>query len=147
LLTVWPGVGYDLLVWGTLEMQMAIICASAPAMKGFFSGLAQTVSVRYGSRTRHTERINSYPLTSKNSPGTGTGSGTGDLLQREEHLYNEKWDDADLEPWNSGKTSHEMLTVPGRKARVQDGGMLITETFGVEKGSDPYAKERRILGI
>jgi hypothetical protein len=151
-------------------MQMAIICASAPAMKGFSSGIAQTVSGRYGSRTKNTDRSNSFPLaSSKNSPGIG--SGTRDLLHREghvrrpenvysqehlrceehlyseEHSYHDKWTESDMEPWNSGKTSHEMLTVPGKRARVQDGGILITETFSVDQRSDPYAKERRILGI
>jgi hypothetical protein len=181
------GVGYDLLVWALLEMEIAIICASAPAMKGFFSGLSKTVSNRYGSHTRNTDRSNSFPLTSKLSPPR-TGSGTADLIQRdgqfitlhetlrgdeylhaqdpwtqpkytEEPKYNEepyyrgKWADSDLhsqtEPWNEGKTSQEILTTPGRRARVQDGGILITETFSVERAGerDPYAKERRVLGI
>jgi hypothetical protein len=181
-------------------MEMAIICASAPAMKGFFSGLSQTVSNRYGSRTRNTDRSNSFPLSSKISP-LRTGSGSADLIQRDgqfitlhetlrgdeylqtneqwnneaqkhnqEPKYNEtpgygedpyykgKWADSDVHshsdaPWNEmneGKTSQEILTIPGRRARVQDGGILITETFSVDRGSghsDPYAKERRILGI
>jgi hypothetical protein len=181
-------------------MQMAIICASAPAMRGFFSSLSNTVSNRYGSHTRNTDHSNSFPLTSKLSPPR-TESGTADLIQRdgqfitlqetlrgdeylqtqeqwineaqkynqapmynetprynEESYYGGKWVDSDFHshsdsPWNGmneRKTSQEILTSPGRKARVQDGGILITETFSVERGGghpDPYAKERRVLGI
>lgn len=174
---------------------MALICASAPAMKGFFSGLSKTVTHRYGTKTRVTDRSKSYPLASNNTLPR-TRDGEANLIQRdgqfitlhetlrgdeylqhdpnfwnwrsgemkgadtevkyvEEPYYRGNWADSDLRSqsdvtWTAiteAKSSDEILTSPGRRARVQDGGILITETFSVERGSDPFSKERRVLGI
>lgn len=174
---------------------MALICASAPAIKGFFAGISKTVTNRYGPRTHNTDRFTSYPLASKNSTPR-SGDGTADLIERdgqfitlhetlrgdeyshrktqswdwrsaetkgpgvhakyiEEPFYRGNWADSDLRStsdatWNGiheSKSSDEILTSPGRRAMVQDGGILITETFSVERVTDPYAKERRLLGL
>ncbi|KAE9966860.1 hypothetical protein BLS_007249 [Venturia inaequalis] len=187
-------VGYDLLVWGTLEIQMALICASAPAMRGFFSGISKTVTNRYGTKTRITDHSNSYALASKNTIARAR-DGEANLIQRdgqfipldetlrdeyprthdsnswdwrqgeaksdlearyiEDPYYRGNWADSELRSqsdaaWTANreaKSSDELLNSPGRKARVQDGEILITETFSVERGGDPYAKERKALGL
>ncbi|TID22645.1 hypothetical protein E2P81_ATG01771 [Venturia nashicola] len=168
-------VGYDLLVWGTLEINMALICASAPAMKGFFSGLSKTVTNRYATKSRNTDGSHSYPL-SNNTPRAEDGE--ANLIQRdgqfitlhetlpgddyswewrpgetkavaevkcvEDPYYRGNWADSELRSqsdgvWTAiteGKKSHEILNSPGRRARLQDGGILITETFSVERGNE-----------
>ncbi|QDS68591.1 hypothetical protein FKW77_000730 [Venturia effusa] len=189
-------VGYDLLVWGNLEIQLALICACAPAMKGFFTGISRTVTGRYSTKLRNTDRSNSCPFTSDEAlPRTGDGGET--LIQRdgqiiplremlrrdgylqthdvkfwdrrpgerkipnaeakyaEEPYYRGNWANTDLRShsdatWaaiTEANRSDDILTNPGRRAKVQDGGILITETFSVERGSDPYAKERKALGL
>ena len=44
------GVGYNLFVWSSLELHLALICASAPAIKGFISAMKQVMQTK-GSRT------------------------------------------------------------------------------------------------
>jgi hypothetical protein len=129
------GVGYDLLVWGNLEMQLAIICASAPAMKGFFAAVRDKVTTRYGYGSRSSTR----KAGAVGSSGNTTGSRDNFTKLSDDH-----WADKSG-PWHDN-TSHELLETPGKKVRVQDGSILVTETFSVNR-EDPYAKERRILGI
>lgn len=170
---------------------MALICACAPAMKGFFSGLSNSAKNRYPSKNRSTDRSNHLPLGSNNTtpqatliqrdgqlitlhetlrgdeyldkhessfwnrrPGEQMGGEVG-MKYIEEPYYRGTWGDSDLRSqsdatWTAiteAKSSDEILSSPGRRARVQDGGILITETFSVERGSDPYAQERRVLGL
>jgi hypothetical protein len=143
------GVGYDLLVWGSLEMQVAIICASAPAMKGFFTGLARSATDRYGSRSggSKTYRSDQYLPDGGSSvliPTSNAGKHASHNLT--EFELSDRWDDEEG-GWYPVETSHDMRTVPGKKARVQDGGILITETFSINERINPYYKERRVLGI
>lgn len=173
---------------------MALICASAPAMRGFFSGISKTVTNRYGTKTRITDHSNSYALASKNTIPRAR-DGEANLIQRdgqfipldealrdeyprthdsnswdwrqgeaksdiearyiEDPYYRGNWADSELRSqsdaaWTANreaKSSDELLNSPGKKARVQDGEILITETFSVERGGDPYAQERKALGL
>jgi hypothetical protein len=146
------GVGYNVLVWSSLEMQMAIICASAPAMKGFFTGLAKTVTNRYGSRTtgsNDSNLINKPP----NSGNKGVipkafsystakrASHTSNLINVDDLGYD------DAEHWSPNKTSYEMTGQAEEKRMVKSRGILVTETFSVDRGVDSYRKERKVLGI
>jgi hypothetical protein len=146
------GVGYDLLVWGSLEMQLAIICASGPAMKGFFTGLASSVTTRYGSRSGGSNNLRSdlYPPDSGSSFLIRKSSSYNAGIQTSHSptpvQFRDKWDD-EAHTWYPEKSTYEMKPVPEKGQMVQDDSILVTETISIDRGFDPYHKERRILGI
>lgn len=164
---------------------MALICASAPAMKGFFSGLTKTVTNRYGTKSRIEDHSNSYPLASK-ATLPRSGDEEADFTQRdgqsialyetprindsefmdwrssdakadveakyiEDACYRGNWADSDSRSqsdatWTAvkeAKVSSEIVKSPGSRTRMQDGGILITETFTVERGRAPFATEKK----
>jgi hypothetical protein len=133
-------------------MQLAIICASAPAMKGFLTGLAQLATNRYGSRSGGSSnyRSDGYLQESRcsilipNSSSCNAGKDASHTLTSVE--LSDKWDNG-AATWYPNKSSHGMEPIQGKGSRVHDGGILITETFSINHGVDPYYKERRILGI
>jgi hypothetical protein len=145
------GVGYDLLVWSSLEMQLAIICASAPAMKGFFTGLASSVTTRYGSRSggSNNHRTDQYPLDSassvliQNSSSYSAGKHASHTLAPVE--FRSKWDD-EAHTWYPNKSNYEMSTLPGKRQIVPNDHVLVTETFTIDRSIVPSQKEGRFVG-
>jgi hypothetical protein len=114
-------------------MELAIICASAPAMRGFLSDVADRVQTAYGprkygygSRSRITgATTNPSDLSYSGNRGTETYDG----LQ----LDSAKWTEKSSDSPYSRKLSDELLTVPEKKITLSKGGIMVTETFSVDR--------------
>jgi len=125
--------------WGSLEMELAIICASAPAVKGFLSSIHERVTTTYGSkksgsRSRDIEAAKAPDTSGDSAP---TDSELGELYDGL-HISS-RWDE------HTSVTSEEMLTIPEKRLKLE-GGVLITESVNVN-GHNDYDEERRRLGI
>jgi len=131
------------MVWGQLEMELAIVCASAPAMRGFLSAVADRATTtydsrKYGSRSRVTGATNISDFSAPSiDQGTELYDGGVPLSSRwteKSETYSGRPSDGD-----------ELLTVPEKKYTLGKGGIMVTETFSVDRdrGSWGYGRPAR----
>jgi hypothetical protein len=118
-LTPSKGVGFNGVVWGQLELELGLICASAPAIRGFLSAVTQRVTTSYGTNSRKL----GYGSRSRGTGGTGLSALSNGMVPSSVGTEKEEAD----------KPGDEFLMAPERKATLK-GGIMITETFSVERG-------------
>lgn len=132
------------MVWGTLELQLAIVCACAPAMKGFLSAVHERVVTAYGTR-KYSSRSR---ITGRSNP-TGMSSDAEKIYAGTpmwEHQVTSSGTESSRN--DTRKTSEDdFLRVDGKKKSLV-GGIMVTETFSVDSNRHSwYMEERRRLGI
>jgi hypothetical protein len=116
-------IGHEMLVWGLIEMHFAIICASAPVLKAFFSIFFSDPYSKYSKSTDiqatslHTNQSMSAEKSSIN------------------HLESGDWSDAD-----SSRTERKKAKIKADWATI-----TVTETFSVRRSLS--ASQKRMLGI
>jgi hypothetical protein len=134
------------MVWGQLEMELAIICASAPAMRGFLSAVADRVTIAYGSRSYASRK---YASQSRGTGATNLSNFSNRSGKNETHVYDggistfdrgiplaTGWSEkAEAEAFTS-RGSDEFLTAPEKKYTLQK-GIMVTETFSVKRDNAP----------
>jgi hypothetical protein len=135
-LIIMQGVGLNGMIWGQLELELALICASAPAMRGFLSAVAERVTTAYGS--------NKYGSQSRGTAATKLSNFSGRSVKRGTQVF-----DGGVSTFDHGipmsragwteksefvtrKSSDEFLTAPERKFTLQK-GIMVTESFSVER--------------
>jgi hypothetical protein len=134
VLIIKKGVGFNGMLWGQIELELALICASAPAMRGLLSAVAERMTPSYGSRkygsqsrgTAATKLSNFSGLSAKR--GTQTLDGGFSTFDNDIPLataWTEKSESLTV------KNSDEFLTVPEKKYTLHK-GIMVTETFSVK---------------
>jgi hypothetical protein len=128
------------MIWGQVEMELAIICASAPAMKGFFSAVHKRVATAYGSR-KYGYGYRSRVTSGNKAPGeSGVSDGTAgayDGVQMDSRWtdqHSSRWTEKS-DPFTTRASNDELLNVPEKKMTLR-GGILVTETYSVDRYSD-----------
>lgn len=118
-------IGHEMLVWSLVEMHFAIICASAPALKAFFTVFFSEPYSK-GSKNSETESNAQY-----GNQSTTTEKGTVHQLDSGD------WSDL-------GKPEKER-TKAKMKMKADWATITVTETFSVRRSLSP--SQKRMLGI
>lgn len=121
-------------------------------MRGFFVVLAESMTNHYATKTGGSNSNHVHSPQSNNGSGvlipkfsSLNGEQMSPYSSQQLDFNDRAWDDGDH--WAPRNTTHEMTNVSGQNRNPKDGGIWVTETISIDRGSDPYRKERKVLGI